>query len=81
MFRNKKYDMQRDDIWYSGQPRHRKTASSGRALYGGRANHPPWTTDRSIDEYVAHKRQKAQKERNDKDKPLYSAIHLHRRWI
>jgi len=69
MFRNKKYDMQRDDIWIQDTGGHRKRIFQGEhfTVAGPIA---PVDNDRSSDEDVDEKGKKHKKDRSDKDKPL-----------
>jgi hypothetical protein len=69
MFRNKKYDMQRDDIWIQDTGGHRKRIFQGEHFTVAGPT-TPVDTDRSSDEDVDTKGKKHKKDRSDKDKPL-----------
>ncbi len=68
MFRNKKYDMQRDDIWIQDTGGHRKRIFQGEHFTVA-APIAPVDNDRSSDD-VDEKGKKGKKDKRDKDKPL-----------
>src|SRR5882724_4893358 len=70
MFRNKKYDMQRDDIWIadSGGGRRKRIFQGEHFTVAGPMT--PVDNDRSSDDDVDEKGKKGKKEKRDKDKPL-----------
>jgi hypothetical protein len=69
MFRNKQYDMQRDDIWIQDTGGHRKRIFQGEHFtVAGPIT--PVDTDRSSDEDLDTRGKKHKKDRSDKDKPL-----------
>jgi hypothetical protein len=68
MFRNKKYDMQRDDIWIQDTGGHRKRIFQGEHFTVA-GPMTPVDSERSSDE-VDEKGKKGKKDKREKDKPL-----------
>jgi hypothetical protein len=69
MFRNKKYDMQRDDIWIQDTGGHRKRIFQGEHFTVA-GPMTPVDNDRSSDNDVDEKGKKGKKDKREKDKPL-----------